>query len=126
MKPLAWLVEEFDSTGKLVWSGLMTSEPTEMSWLKDLKLKLHNVTITPLIADTKNIVKVTNVKKYDSKNYSSRCNLYKYIDDWNDWEMTLHEEYPCDNKQDLERREYQIMAEFGEVLNKKKKQMRFI
>jgi hypothetical protein len=45
----------------------MTSEPTEMSWLKDLKLKLHNVTITPLIADTKNIVKVTNVKKYDSK-----------------------------------------------------------
>ncbi len=39
--------------------------------------------------------------------------------------MTLHEEYPCDNKQDLERREYQIMAEIGEVLNKKK-QMRFI
>jgi len=63
--------------------------------------------------------------KHDSKNYSSRCNLYKYIDDWNDWEMTLHEEYPCDNKQDLERREYQIMAEIGEVLNKKK-QMRFI
>jgi hypothetical protein len=67
MKPLAWLVEEFDSTGKLVWSGLMTSEPMELSWLKDLKLKLHNVTITPLIPDTKNIVKVTNVKKYDSK-----------------------------------------------------------
>ena len=67
MKPLAWLVEEFDSTGKLVWSGLMASEPTELSWLRDLKLKLHNVTITPLIADTKNIVKVTNVKKYDSK-----------------------------------------------------------
>lgn len=67
MKPLAWLVEEFDSTGKLVWSGLMTSEPTEMSWLQDLKSKLHNVTITPLIPDTKNVVKVTNTKKYDSK-----------------------------------------------------------
>ena len=67
MKPLAWLVEEFDGTGKLVWSGLMTSEPKEMSWFKDLKSKLHNVTITPLIPDTKNIVKVTNVKKYDSK-----------------------------------------------------------
>ena len=38
-----------------------------MSWFKDLKNKLHNVTITPLIADTKHIVKVTNVKKYDSK-----------------------------------------------------------
>jgi hypothetical protein len=39
--------------------------------------------------------------------------------------MTLHEDYPCDNKKELEQREYQIMAEFGEVLNKKK-QMRFI
>ena len=67
MKPIAWLVEEFDGTGVLVWSGLMSSEPTEMSWFKDLKSKLHNVTITPLIADTKNIVKITNAKKYDSK-----------------------------------------------------------
>lgn len=67
MKPLAWLVEEFDSTGKLVWSGLMTSEPTGLSWFKDLKSKLHNVTITPLIPDTKKIIKVTNTKKYDSK-----------------------------------------------------------
>ncbi len=67
MKPLAWLVEEFDSTGKLVWSGLMSSEPKELSWFKDLKLKLHNVTITPLIPDTKNIIKVNNTKKYNSK-----------------------------------------------------------
>lgn len=67
MKPIAFLVEEFDSTGKLVWSGLMTSEPTELSWFKDLKFKLHNVTITPLIPDTKNIIKVTNIKKYDSQ-----------------------------------------------------------
>ena len=67
MKPIAFLVEEYDSTGTLVWSGLMTSEPTEMSWFKDLKSKLHNVTIIPLIPDTKNIIKVTNVKKYDSK-----------------------------------------------------------
>jgi hypothetical protein len=67
MKPIAWLVEEFDSTGKLVWSGLMSSEPTELSWLKDLKLKLHNVTITPLIPDTKSIIKVINTKKYNSK-----------------------------------------------------------
>lgn len=67
IKPIAFLVEEFDSTGKLVWSGLMTSEPTELAWFKDLKYKLHNVTITPLIPDTKNIIKVTNVKKYDSK-----------------------------------------------------------
>jgi hypothetical protein len=74
MKPLAWLVEEFDSTGKLVWSGLMTSQPTELSWFKDLKSKLHNVTITPLISDTKNIIKVTNTKKYDSKKLTEANN----------------------------------------------------
>lgn len=74
MKPLAWLVEEFDSTGKIVWSGLMTSEPTELSWFKDLKSKLHNVTITPLVPDTKNIIKVTNTKKYDSKRLTEANN----------------------------------------------------
>lgn len=74
MKPLAWLVEEFDGTGKLVWSGLMTAEPTELSWFKDLKSKLHNVTITPLIPDTKKIIKVTNIKKYDSKKLTEAHN----------------------------------------------------
>jgi len=58
--------------------------------------------------------------KHDCKKYSTRCNLYKYINDnnWDEWEMTLHEAYPCRNKKELERREYQVMAEFGEVLNK--------
>jgi|688.fasta_scaffold531984_4 hypothetical protein len=67
MKPIAFLVEEFDSTGQLVWSGLMTSKPTSLEISQDIKNKLHNWTITPLIPDTKNIIKVTNVKKYDSK-----------------------------------------------------------
>lgn len=66
-KPIAFLVEEFDGTGKLVWSGLMTSEPQSLEISQDIKNKLHNWTITPLIPDTKNIIKVTNVKKYDSK-----------------------------------------------------------
>ena len=67
MKPIAFLVEEFDSTGQLVWSGLMTSKPTSLEISQDIKNKLHTWTITPLIPDTKNIIKVTNVKKYDSK-----------------------------------------------------------
>jgi len=67
MKPVAFLVEEFDSTGQLVWSSLMTSQPTSLEISQDIKNKLHNWTITPLIPDTKNIIKVTNVKKYDSK-----------------------------------------------------------
>ena len=52
MKPLAYLVEEFDYNHVLVWSGLMTSPPTELSWSNEVKSKLHNVVITPLIADT--------------------------------------------------------------------------
>jgi hypothetical protein len=73
-KPIAFLVEEFDSTGKLVWSGLMTSEPKSLEISQDIKNKLHNWTITPLIADTKNIIKVTNVKKYDSKKLAEANN----------------------------------------------------
>ena len=69
MKALAYLVEEFDAEGKLVRSMLMASEPRGMSWFKDLKSKMHNVTITPLIPDTANIIKVTNVKKYDSSRF---------------------------------------------------------
>ena len=67
MKPVAFLVEEFDTTGQLVWSALMTSQPTALEISKDIKNKLHNWTITPLIPDTKNIIKVNNIKKYNSK-----------------------------------------------------------
>ena len=48
MKPLAWLIEEYDTTGKMLWYGIVMSEPTELSWYKDLKknsiaLKLHHL-----------------------------------------------------------------------------------
>ena len=58
--------------------------------------------------------------KHDCRYYNNRVSLYKHIDnnDWNDWFISLFEEYPCRNKKELERREYQVMAEFGEVLNK--------
>ena len=42
MKPIAWLVKEYDSKETLVWQGLLMSEPTELSWMKDLKSKQHN------------------------------------------------------------------------------------
>ena len=67
MKTLAWLIEEYDSQGKMLWYGLVMSEPTELSWYKDLKKKLHSVKITPLIAYEKGIIEVNNIKKYDSK-----------------------------------------------------------
>lgn len=66
-KILGYLVEEFDNNGVLVWSAFMSSKPTSLEIEKDIKNKLHNWVITPLVADTKNIVKLTNIKKYDSK-----------------------------------------------------------
>lgn len=69
MIPSAWLIKEFDSTGKLVWQGLLMSEPTELSWMKDLKNKQHNLEIIPLVPDEKNIKRITNVKKYDSSKF---------------------------------------------------------
>jgi hypothetical protein len=69
MMPIAWLVKEYDSKGTLVWQGLLMSEPTELSWMKDLKSKQHNLEIIPLIPDEKNIKRITNVKKYDSSRF---------------------------------------------------------
>lgn len=66
-KTLGYLVEEFDNTGKLVWSAFMASKPTSLEIEKDIKNKLHNWVITPLIADTKNVITISNQKKYDSK-----------------------------------------------------------
>lgn len=67
MTTLAWLIEEWDITGKMVWSGVMMSEPTEISWLNDLKTKKHYLVIIPLVADAKNIKCLNEIKKYDSK-----------------------------------------------------------
>jgi len=69
MKPDAWIVEEFDSNGQLVWKMMSFFEPTELSWMKDLKSKQHNLEIIPLIPDEKNIKRITNVKKYDSSRF---------------------------------------------------------
>lgn len=59
--------------------------------------------------------------KHDCKNYPQRTSLYKHINDWNDWNMSLYEEYACSNKKDLEKREYEVMASFPNILNKKKR-----
>ena len=76
MKPehLGYQIEEFDSQGNLVDITLTRFEPLELTWFNDIKSKLHNVTITPLVADKNNIIKVTNTKKYDSKKLTEANN----------------------------------------------------
>jgi len=73
-KHLAYLIEEFNSKGKLISSTISRFEPFELSWFNQIKSSMHNVTVTPLIADTKNITKITNVKKYNSKRLTEANN----------------------------------------------------
>ena len=58
--------------------------------------------------------------KVDSLN--ERCQnrlIYKTINNnWDDWYIELYEEYPCENKQQLNRREGEIIREIG-TLNSK-------
>lgn len=46
-------------------------------------------------------------------------NLYNVVqDDWSNWYIELYENFPCNNKQELERREGQVIREIGSI-NKK-------
>jgi hypothetical protein len=69
MKPDAWIVEEFDSRGQLVWKMLAFFEPTELSWFKDLKNKKHNLVITPMYKNEKEAKRYDGIKKYDSSKF---------------------------------------------------------
>ena len=64
-KVLAYLIEETNYKGDVVWKIISFFEPDELSWLKDLKKQKHNLTITELVAG--NIKYINGVKKYDSK-----------------------------------------------------------
>ena len=48
------------------------------------------------------------------------CSLYKYIQDnfdgdWSNWYIELYEEYPCDNREQLNRREGEIQREMATI-----------
>ena len=54
--------------------------------------------------------------RYDSKK-SQTLPFYKQINDWNDWYIELYEDFPCERKEQLEKREGEIIREIG-TLNK--------
>ena len=44
------------------------------------------------------------------------CSLYKYVNgNWDNWYIELYEEYPCNNKQILEKREGEITRLIGNI-----------
>ena len=62
--PYAWAIEEFNSHGELVWSSIMQTRPKELSWIRDLPTKKHNIVITPLYKDELKAEKITGIKSY--------------------------------------------------------------
>jgi hypothetical protein len=62
--PYAWAIEEFNSHGDLVWSSIMQTRPKELSWIKDLPTKKHNIVITPLYKCEEKAEKITGIKSY--------------------------------------------------------------
>ena len=62
--PYAWAIEEFNSHGDLVWSSIMQTRPKELSWIRDLPTKKHNIVLTPLYKDESKAEKIIGVKSY--------------------------------------------------------------
>jgi hypothetical protein len=68
METKAWLIEEFDSTGKLVWKIASFFEPDAIQWEKDIRGKKHNLVISKLgVIESKTINGIE--KKYDSSKF---------------------------------------------------------
>lgn len=63
-QPYAWAIEEFNINNELVWSSIMQTRPKELSWIRDLPTKKHNIVITPLYKDESQAEKITGIKSY--------------------------------------------------------------
>ena len=64
----AWLIEETDQQGKVVWRITSFFEPDSVQWTKDIKGKKHNVVISKLgVIESKTIIGIE--KKYDSSKF---------------------------------------------------------
>jgi hypothetical protein len=63
-----------------------------------------------------NLSKRFNSHKLNCKS-GMNVSLYQYIEnnDWTCWYIELYENYPCNNKQELNRREGQVIREIGSI-----------
>ena len=77
--------------------------------------------------DNENLIYVgSTIEQYLSKRFCKHkhqtgCSLYQYINNpdnnsnWNDWYIELYEEYPCENKLQLCKRENEIIREKASI-----------
>lgn len=65
---------------------------------------------------TQPLTKRFSSHKSDCKKGSS-ISLYKHIidNDWSDWYIELHEYYPCNKREELNRREGEVIREIGTI-----------
>ena len=52
--------------------------------------------------------------KYDSIKKPTVC-FYNYVKDWNDSYIELYENFPCENKEQLNKREGEVIREIGTI-----------
>ncbi len=52
--------------------------------------------------------------RYDSKK-PQKLHFYKQVQNWNDWYIELYEDFPCERKEQLEKREGEIIREIGNL-----------
>ena len=68
----------------------------------------------------------SSIEEYLSKRFQKHkshkhCSLYMYINDsnnntsWDDWYIELYEEYPCENKMQLCKRENEIIRQMATI-----------
>jgi hypothetical protein len=78
--------------------------------------------------DDKLIYVGSTCKKYLSDRIANHRALYKrnpitlfynLVEDWNDWYIELYENYPCNSKDELTKREGEVIREIG-TLNKRR------
>lgn len=68
METKAWLIEEYNLQGELVWKMISFFQPDSLEWMRDLKGKKHNLVISEL--GVKNSKTINGIeKKYDSSKF---------------------------------------------------------
>ncbi len=68
METKAYLIEEYNKNGDLVWKMISFFEPDSIQWMRDIRGKSHNLIISELgIINSKKINGIE--KKYDSSKF---------------------------------------------------------
>ena len=58
-------------------------------------------------------------KRMAGHRLNEKCSLYKLVNgDWDNWYIELYEDFPCDNKEQLEKREGEVIREIATINNR--------